>query len=76
MKACLCSLFNNLPLKFRQGAKDMKDQFATRGCSIDVLREGLKAHSPFLKLRYGVNEVSEGASQSVKPPDNKCVARS
>src|SRR5215203_2372690 len=32
LESCECPLLNNLPLKFCQGTKDVKDQFAARGC--------------------------------------------
>ena len=51
----------------------MKDEFASTGCGIDVLLKALKPYSLVMKLSYGVNEVSEGASQPIKSPYNERI---
>src|SRR5215204_1048771 len=52
----------------------MKDKLSPTGRCIDVLLKGLKPHSPVMKLGHGVDEVSEGASKPVKPPDNEGIS--
>jgi hypothetical protein len=72
----LSSLFDNFPLKFSKSAKDMKDQFSSAGCGIDVLGQALKAYPPFVKGSDGVDEVSQRPAQPIQPPDNEGVALS
>jgi hypothetical protein len=61
----LCPLPNEVSLKLRKRAKDMKDQLSPAGCGTNVLREAFKANAPFLKVSHGSNEVRQGTSQAV-----------
>src|SRR4051812_41442293 len=54
----------------------MKDQLTAAGSCVYRLLQALKTDSSLLKVSDCINQVSEGASQSVKPPDNKGVASS
>jgi hypothetical protein len=58
----LCSLADDVPLKFSQGAKDVEDQFAAAGRGVDVLGKAPKSDSPLLKRCDGVNQMSHTES--------------
>ena len=75
-KSCLCTLTDDLSFKFSQSTEDMKDEFASTGCRVDVLSQGFKAYAPFLELSDGVDKVAKRASQPVQAPDNECISHS
>jgi hypothetical protein len=49
-KACLCPLPDQVSLKLRECAKDMEDQLATTGDSINVLCQAFKPCPTLLKI--------------------------
>jgi hypothetical protein len=59
---CLSPLSNEVSLKLRQCAKDMKDQLFPAGCGINVLCQAFKANATFLKSGQGSNEMRQGAA--------------
>jgi hypothetical protein len=73
--ACVLSL-DNFPLKFGKRSEDMKDEFSTRSCCIDVLPKRFKPYSPITKFGYRVIEVAKRPSGPVKPPDEKRISLS
>jgi hypothetical protein len=44
----LGSLPNEIPLKLRQGAKDMEDELSATGRGVDLLGEALKCNSALI----------------------------
>ncbi len=57
-KPCLCSIPDQVSLKFRKRTKDMKDQLTATG-GINVLCEAFKPNPTFLKSGQGSNEMGQ-----------------
>jgi hypothetical protein len=64
-KAGLGSFPNEVSLKLRQCAEDMKDQLSPAGGGINVLRQALKPNAPFLKVCQGGNQMRKEAPRPV-----------
>lgn len=54
----------------------MKNELSPAGCRVDVFLKRLKAHSPVMKLGYGIDEVSKRPPQPIQPPDNERISPS
>src|SRR4051794_3653847 len=67
---------DEIPLKFSEGAKDMEDELPAAGRGVDLLLQRPEADAPLLQLPDGVDQMPEGAAESVQPPDHQSVAHS
>ena len=60
-------------LEFSEGTEDMEDEFATWGGGIDVFSEAAKSNVALLKFAHHLNEMVEGATQSIQLPDDEDI---
>src|SRR3954470_10808247 len=51
----------------------MKDQLPATGCGVNAFLQAFKPDASLLKISDRVNQVSQGSSQPVKPPDHQGV---
>ncbi len=43
----------------------MKDQLSPAGCGVDILLQGFEAYCPVMKLGYGVDQMSQTATEAI-----------
>jgi hypothetical protein len=63
------------PFELGQCPEDVKNQLAATGRGVDLLLEGAEADASLLQLPDRLDQMREGAAESVQPPDNESVAR-
>jgi hypothetical protein len=70
----LRSLPYDIPFKLSKRSKDVKDQFSSGCGGVDVLGDALEADVSVVQAGDGLDEVVEGSSEPVEPPDDQGVA--
>jgi hypothetical protein len=73
-KTCLRSLTDEITLKLRKGTNEVKDEFTCAGRSVDVLREALEANATTVKVGNSLNQMLEGAAQSIQASDDEGIS--
>jgi hypothetical protein len=66
---------DEIPLELCERSEDVEDELAATGRGVGLLLQGAEADASLLQLFDRVDEVGEGAAESVQPPDNESVAR-
>jgi hypothetical protein len=51
----------------------MENEFPAACCGIDVFRQALKANVSVVQIGDPLNQVFEGSTKPVKPPDDKGI---
>ena len=70
----LSSLTDKFPLKFRQGAEYVEDQFASAGGGVHALAQALKADFAGGESIYGLDEMLQGTAEPVQLPHDQRVS--
>src|SRR3954470_11405345 len=76
LQTCMGALHDEIPLELCQGPEDMEHELAATGRGVDLLLERPEADALLLQLSHGLDQMGEGATQPVQPPDHEGVARS
>jgi hypothetical protein len=69
-------LADEIALDLRQRAKDVEDELAARRGGVDLFLQAAKANVARMQLGDRVDQVAQGATESVELPDSQGVARS
>jgi hypothetical protein len=69
----MCALPDQVTFELGERAENMEDKLATRGRGVDLLGEGAEADATLRQRGDDVDQVLQGATQTIEPPDHQCV---
>ena len=73
-EACLGALPDDVALELRESSKDVEDELSAGGRGVDLLGEASEAYPFVVEGGDCLDEVPEGASETVETPDDQNVS--